>query len=214
MSSAAGGARAKPLPLALHPVCTQILLLVLLFPKSRTKMPHTNDSGKPINQLLFSCESAQLYSAPCSLTPSVAPSGASCLQKPAPRPDPCSWPNARSVPWLCSGLWAWPAAPSPLLRLLPGAQGLPRPGLSAAERQPRCRPSPASLEPGPACSETEELHLRGLNLPCSAQLMLSAGKRGEGGGKLLMNRITGCEVCKYSGYKYSVSSVIRALLPC
>lgn len=123
MSPTAGGARAKPLPLALHPVCTQILLLVLLFPKSRTKMPHRSDSGQPINQLLISCESAQLYTIPCSLTPGVAPSGASCLQKPAPRPDPCSWKNVRSVPRLCSRPWAWPAAPSPQLRLLPGAQG-------------------------------------------------------------------------------------------
>lgn len=46
--------------------------------------------------------------------------------------------------------------------------------------------------------------------------MLSAGKQGEGGeeGKLLMDRMTGYKVCKYSGYKYSASSAITALLPC
>lgn len=110
---AAGGARAKPLPLALHPVCTQILLLTPLFPKSRTKMSHIRDSGQPINQLLVSCESAQFHSAPCSFTPGVAPYGASCLQKPAPRPDPCSWQNMLSVPWVCSRHWAWPWHPGP-----------------------------------------------------------------------------------------------------
>lgn len=113
MSPAAGGARAKPLPLALHPVCTQILLLMPLFPKSRTKMSHIRVSGQPIKQLLVSCESAQLHSAPCSFTPGVAPYGASCLQKPAPRPDPSSWQNMRSVPWVCSRHWAWPWHPGP-----------------------------------------------------------------------------------------------------
>ena len=37
----------SPLPLALHPVCTQILLPTLLFLKGRTKMPHISDSGQP-----------------------------------------------------------------------------------------------------------------------------------------------------------------------
>lgn len=110
---AAGGARAKPLPLALHPVCTQILLLTPLFPKSRTKMSHIGDSGQSINHLLISCESAQHHSIPCSFTPGVAPYGASCLQKPAPRPDPCSWQNMRSVPRVCSRHWAWPWHPGP-----------------------------------------------------------------------------------------------------
>lgn len=59
---AAGGASAKPLPLALHPVCTQILILVLLFPKRRTKRLPTSDSGQPINQLLISSQSAPLNS--------------------------------------------------------------------------------------------------------------------------------------------------------
>lgn len=172
---AAGGARAKPLPLALHPVCTQILLLVLLFPKRRTKTAHTSDSGQPINQLLVSWESALLNSpltdtGHCSLRCQLS-------AQTSPRPDPCSWQKVRSVPWLCSRPCAWPVAPSALLRLLPGARGLPRPGLSAAEHQPRCRPSPASLEPGPACFGTEELHLRGLKAPCSGHALSRKARR-------------------------------------
>lgn len=114
---AAGGARAKPLPLALHPLCAQVLLLMLLFPKSRTNMCHISDSGQAINQLLISCESAQLSQLPAHLhRAGVAPFGASCLQKPAPRPDPCSCQKVQSVPWVCSRHWACPVAPSPLLR--------------------------------------------------------------------------------------------------
>lgn len=46
-----------------------------------------------------------------------------------------------------------------------------------AEHQLRCRPSPASSEPGPACLGTEELHLRGLTLLCSGHALCRKARR-------------------------------------
>lgn len=142
----------------------------------------------------------QLYSTPRSLTRGIAPSGASCLYKPAPGQIPAAGKRCGVCPGSAQGpaLGQWYPRPCSGSCLVLG--GFLAQGWALLSTSPAADPAQPRWSLAQPASGQRNCTYEVWRHP--AQVMLSAGKQGEGGeGKLLMNRMT--------GYKVQILRIIR-----